>query len=363
MPDIIERIKSQRFGVEIEMTGLTRAKAAEALAKYFHTTADHPGGYYDKYTVTDSQGRKWTLMSDASILCTTRSGGSVSGEYSVEFVTPICTYEDMPVLQQLVRELRSAGGVCNSSTGIHIHIDAAPYNAKTLRNLVNIVASKEDMIYNALQVGDLRQRYCQKTDQDFLKRLNRKKPRSMEAFKSLWYNGQDGSNIHYHGSRYRLLNLHSVFSKGTVEFRAFNSTLHAGVLRSYIAFCLAISNQALSQKSASPIPTHSDNSKYTFRTWLLRLGLNGDEFKNCRQHLLSHLEGNIAWRHPEDAIAQRERLKQERAARQEQNAGLVSSADEENEPVPDETGEPSESDREGFEETGENEDIDIAMTM
>ena len=36
----------------------------------------------------------------------------------------------------------------------------------------------------------------------------------------------------------------------------------------------------------------------------------------CRmvQHELSHLEGNIAWKNPEDAIAQRERLKQERIA-------------------------------------------------
>ncbi len=42
MPDIIERIKTQRFGVEIEMTGLTRAKAAEAAEKFFHTTAIIP---------------------------------------------------------------------------------------------------------------------------------------------------------------------------------------------------------------------------------------------------------------------------------------------------------------------------------
>ncbi len=102
MPDIIKRIKFKKFGVEIEMTGLTRAKAAEAVAKFFHTTADHPGGCYDKYTVTDPQGRKCTL---------------------------ICTYEG---IQQLVRELRSAGGVCNSSTGINIHIDAAPYNARVI---------------------------------------------------------------------------------------------------------------------------------------------------------------------------------------------------------------------------------------
>ena len=35
-----------------------------------------------------------------------------------------------------------------------------------------------------------------------------------------------------------------------------------------------------------------ENYKYTFRCWLLRLKLNGEEFKNTRMHLLKHLKGN-----------------------------------------------------------------------
>jgi len=34
------------------------------------------------------------------------------------------------------------------------------------------------------------------------------------------------------------------------------------------------------------IKTQPENEKYTFRTWLLRLGLIGDEFKTARMHLL-----------------------------------------------------------------------------
>lgn len=92
----------------------------------------------------------------------------------------------------------------------------------------------------------------------------------------------------------------------------------------YICLALAVSNQALTQKSASPRVTQSSNPKYTFRTWLIRIGLNGEEFKNVRKHLLSHLEGNIAWKNPKDAIAQRERLKQERIAAREQAVAAVS---------------------------------------
>lgn len=117
-------------------------------------------------------------------------------------------------------------------------------------------------------------------------------------------------------ARYHALNLHSVFSKGTIEFRLFNSTLHAGEIKAYIQLCLAVSHQALVQKGASRTKTHSPNEKYTFRTWLLRLGLIGDEFKTARRHLLKHLDGNIAWRDPAQAEAQKQRLAAKRLAEQ-----------------------------------------------
>ena len=52
--------------------------------------------------------------------------------------------------------------------GIHIHVDAAAYNEKTLRNIVNIMAAKEDLLYKALKVKVARERYCQKADLRFL---------------------------------------------------------------------------------------------------------------------------------------------------------------------------------------------------
>lgn len=78
-------------------------------------------------------------------------------------VSPILFYEDIPKLQELVRMLRKAGAFANKSCGIHIHIGAERFTAKTLRNLVNIMASKEDMIYRALQINSSREsRYCGK---------------------------------------------------------------------------------------------------------------------------------------------------------------------------------------------------------
>lgn len=88
------------------MTGITRSAAARIIAGHFHSSAVHVGGTYDTYTVEDNTGRKWKVVSDASIKCQSRGERTASRLYAVEMVTPICKYEDIETIQQLVRELR-----------------------------------------------------------------------------------------------------------------------------------------------------------------------------------------------------------------------------------------------------------------
>lgn len=304
------------------MTGVTRKKAAEVCAAYFGTSANYAGTYYNTYTALDPQGRQWKFMSDASIKPQRKEGRqrvAASDEYQTEMVSPICHYEDIVPIQEIVRKLKEAGAITNESCGIHVHIDASQFEARTLRNITNIMAAKEDLIYKALGVSVARQhRWCRPVEQRFLEELNSRRPRSMQEVERIWYNGNSRRHTHYDDSRYHCLNLHSVFQKGTVEFRLFNGTLHAGKIKAYIQFCLAIGAQALNQTCASRRKTQTTNEKYTFRTWLLRLGMNGDEFATARQHLLSNLPGCIAWRDPAQAEAQKQRLKQKREQEREQ---------------------------------------------
>ena len=51
-----------KFGIEVEFTGITRTKAAEIMANHFESSFTSDGGFYDKKTVVDSIGRKWTVM-------------------------------------------------------------------------------------------------------------------------------------------------------------------------------------------------------------------------------------------------------------------------------------------------------------
>ena len=295
-----ELMKQYTFGVEIEFTGLFRKRAATVASKYFQNEAEHIGGTYDAYSVADQQGRTWKFMYDSSIHAQRKNGNWVSDRtYKVEMVTPILHYPDIELLQELVRQLRKAGGLVNDSTGLHIHVGGESFTPQHLRSLINIFTAKEDLLVQALKIEPARQNYCQKVNRQMVEVMNKRKPSTLEEFARIWYKEQNAEgtrNQHYRSSRYHMLNLHSQFYRGTIEYRLFNSTLHAGKVKAYIQMVLAITAQAQTVKYASPIKRSTDNPKYAFRCWMLRMDLIGDEFKTCRKHMLALLDGDSAWR-------------------------------------------------------------------
>ena len=302
----IAEAKKQTIGVEIEMNGITRSRAAKAAADFFGTgrykdTAARNG--YCTWSAWDADGREWKFQRDVSI------AGPDSEK--CELVTPVLTYADMELLQELVRQLQHAGGISHAGVGagIHIHIGAKGHTPQSLRNLANIMASHEGLIAEALDLDRGRMsRYCRTVDPRFLEQLNKKKPQTMAQLADIWYASHGAGynrSAHYNDSRYHMLNYHATFTKATVEFRLFQfdapadgkrNGLHAGQLKSYIQFCLLLSQMAKELKSASPKPQQHENPKYAMRTWLLRLGFIGDEFKTAREVLTRRLSGDASFR-------------------------------------------------------------------
>ena len=214
-------------------------------------------------------------------------------------------------MQELVRKLRKAGAISHAGigAGVHIHIGANGHTPQTLRNLANLMASHERLIADALKIDQGRMnRYCRTVNPQFIEQLNRKKPTNMAQFADIWYtaNGANyGRNQHYNDSRYHMLNFHATFTKGTIEFRLFQfdkptaekkNGLHAGQLKSYIQLCLALSEMAKELRTASPKPQQTGNPKFAMRTWLIRLGLVGEEFATVRNFLTKNLDGDAAFR-------------------------------------------------------------------
>lgn len=303
----ITNMKKQTIGVEVEMNNIDREKAAKLAADFFGTgrfqnTASR-NGYYT-WSAWDEQGREWKFQRDISI--------KGPDSQKCELVTPILTYYDIEVLQELIRRLRKAGAKSDATRGcgVHIHIGANSHTPQTLRNLANIMASHENLLANALNIDRRRMnQYCKTVDKNFLAQLNLHKPKTMAELADVWYNSQGqnyGRDQHYNSSRYAMLNLHATFTKGTIEFRLFQfdapsdgkqNGLHAGQLKSYIQLCLALSQMAKELKTASPKPQQNENPKFAMRTWLLRLGFIGDEFKTAREILTKRLAGDTAFRY------------------------------------------------------------------
>lgn len=302
----VEEMRKQTIGVEVEMNNIARDKAAKVAAKFFGTgryenTAGRNG--YSTWSAWDVDGREWKFQKDVSI------AGPDSEK--CELVTPILTYADMELLQELIRQLRHAGAKSDATRGcgIHCHIGANGHTPQTLRNLANIMASHESLLADALNLDRGRMnRYCRTVEPGFLEQLNRKKPKTMAQLADIWYtsNGANyGRTHHYNDSRYHMLNYHATFTKGTIEFRLFQfdapadgrkNGLHAGQLKAYIQLCLALSQMAKEVRTASPKEQQKENPKYAMRTWLLRLGFIGDEFKTAREILTKRLAGDTAFR-------------------------------------------------------------------
>ena len=110
-----------------------------------------------------------------------------------------------------------------------------------------IMYSKEDLILKAVGTQQRRvEQYCHLSRENVMKVIRNMPPSlTMEQLRRAWYEGRDGAHDHYNWSRYYALNLHSVFYHGTVEWRSFESTLHAGEVRADITLALAMSAQAI----------------------------------------------------------------------------------------------------------------------
>ena len=293
-------IKEQNFGVEIELTGITRPLAAETIANYYGTNSFPIGSYYDVYGAKDRKDRTWKVMTDGSITTTRRHHGrqvAADRTYSCELVTPILQYEDIEDLQNIVRELVKKGAVANPSCGIHVHVDGANHTPESLTRLLNFAIGRQDLFYEALQITNRADHWCHKMSRELLDSM-KKADKTRASMEAVWYSSaNDGycggiDHAHYNATRYHGINLHAFFTKGTVEFRLFNGTTHAGKIKAYIQFCLAMSAWAIEApdkmyyKSCAGY-TQEQKAELMKRVLVNRLGLRGPEFKTCRYHLTS----------------------------------------------------------------------------
>ena len=277
-------MKNQRLGVEVEMTGISRRNAARIIKEVIDGSLIDIGDSYDTYKITDTYHRTWKIVLDGSIETEGRNGEAV------ELVSPILTYDKCKTLTKIIVALKEAGAVVNNSCGIHVHVDAANHNVKSLKNLLKMFSKRESLMTSFLEIdADRVNGFCRFVDNHIIENLDRVK--DMNGLANLWYH--DCNNVeyeqrrHYSSTRYYMLNLHNVWFRGTVEFRMFNSTLEIEKIMSYIQFVLAMSARAINLKDVKKAKYNFKTEKEILSTWLSGLGLKGAEFKVCRKLFLA----------------------------------------------------------------------------
>ena len=99
-----------------------------------------------------------------------------------------------------------------------------------------------------------------------------------------------------------------------VSFPWWNQMPEPEQTAAYSAFLAALGGMAKEARRVTATERPTESEKYTFRTFLLRLGFIGGDHKATRAILMEHLSGHAAFKNQADADAFYAKLKEKKAA-------------------------------------------------
>lgn len=152
----------------------------------------------------------------------------------------------------------------------------------SLRNIVNMIASKQRLIMKAFNTTQ------EFVEESFAETLNQNEVETVEHFKEAY--------LRCRPERCPGIVFDFVAENFVVKLDSHN--LSKEKIDAFYNLVILINEKAKTLKHTTFKPAQDDNPKYAFRTWLIRLGMNGDEFKTSRKTLLEGLEGSSAFRNP-----------------------------------------------------------------
>jgi len=242
----------KKYGIEMDMTGITRKAVAEILAEQFDTKvvfclSDNG------YNVPDQNQRLWRILPSDSIKAEKYNGEKVVGAnymYQVKLLSPFLYENEFPMLEKALEQLELRGAIVNDSTKMNLLLDVSCIEnwEKYQTNLENLYESKGELFQKALDI----------------------------PFSQVADTSQGKEN-------------------GIISFPYFKSTLNKKELLSDIQFAQIVSSFAENNRTVSQKKSENQNDKFMMRTWLVRAGMVGEEYKFARKMLTKNLEGNSAW--------------------------------------------------------------------
>lgn len=193
-------MKSTRaFGVEIETFGGSMFKVVKAIDRSIGITED----------------------------------GSIDndGKDGVEFQTPPASGKaGEEMVQTLCTALNANGFDTNKSCGLHVHIDVTNFEFQSLRYLWAFYIAYEDVILSFLPPSRRINSYCYQLRKDY-HFTEVFAARNQEDLEKIWYRESHKKDVESRkrdnkdGSRYRGINLHTVFHNEHLEVRYHSGTI------------------------------------------------------------------------------------------------------------------------------------------
>lgn len=110
------------------------------------------------------------------------------------------------------------------------------------------------------------------------------------------------------------------FADDKLIFDGFGAAQDAETVQTFTKLATAMNRMAITQKRVQAKYVDDSNEKYALRIWLIRLGLNGADFKADRKRLMTPLSGHTAFRNDEERERWEAKQKAKRdVAKEEQN--------------------------------------------
>lgn len=163
---------------------------------------------------------------------------------------------------------------------VEISLPMEGHSGATLKNIVNMLSSKQHLIMKSLGIED------RLMDETFAKDLSLKNTATLEEFETaLEELGKE-----------RCKGITFDFIKNIYTLNIPIDKLDYDKISAFAVLATRINENAKNQKRTSYKAVQEDNPKFALRTWLIRLGMKGSDYKHVRKVLLQNLEGNGAFR-------------------------------------------------------------------
>lgn len=204
--------------------------------------------------------------------------------------------EEEPVTEAAAEQ--TAEPETDAPAALHISVPLGRHSGTSLRNLLNLIYSRGKLISKAAQTDF-------SVEEGLIEKL--KDDSCIISVESLMRAIADYEDEHGKSINGLTMTPDELIFTGF----ALKDAEHADA---YTKLIDRINRQALTQKRIQAKTVDDSNEKYSFYTWMTRIGMKGEEFKAARKMLIGNLDGHCAFKTQEDADKFSAKMKAKRDA-------------------------------------------------